>query len=146
MKFLAYRNAWLALLSMIPLLFSFHAIAATLECPKTMRVRQDILSKGDIWKGISSESEHSLKSAGFSDGPADEKAFLKPDGSKKTKQTRTVTWNFGKTGSDSVWLSCAYEGTSASFTRRVEGTVTECRISYEELQGQSPSLKQIVCE
>jgi hypothetical protein len=146
MKIARHRRTWIVLFPIVFSLYVLPAVAGMIECPKSIRVRHDIVAKGESWKPIPSETEHHLRAAGFSDGPADEKAFLKPDSSRKVKQARTVTWSFGKGGSDSVWLSCSYEGTSVSVTQKVEGRVTECRVSYEEIPNRPVPVKQIFCQ
>ena len=114
-------------------------------CPPTLRVRQNAAPPTSTWKVVAGDMEHALVSAGFSDGPADERAFLKPDDSTTSKQVRSVTWSFGD-GSDEVWLSCSYEGTATLLTTRINGKVSRCVITYDEKPKQRPVLKQIACQ
>jgi hypothetical protein len=136
-------------LLLFPALLAIHpslAAAGTPKCPESIRVRHEIVSRGASWKPVSAEREHQLRTAGFSDGPADEKAFLKPDSSSKTKQTRIITWTFGKDGSDTVWLSCSYDGTAATVSQKIDGKVNECRVVYEETSSRAAALKQVICQ
>jgi hypothetical protein len=120
--------------------------AITLECPPTLRVRQAVVSPPPSWRGVPSEVDHRLVSAGFSDGPAEERAFLKPATSTTARAIRTVTWRFESGGSDRVWLSCSYEATSASVTKLVEGRVSQCVVTYDEKSDRSEMLRQISCQ
>ena len=65
---------------------------------------------------------------------------------RSVQQVRTITWSFGGGGSDSVWLGCSYQGTQASLTRKVDGTVTQCVVTYDEAPGQPVAVKTISCQ
>ena len=120
------------------------APAQPVQCPDTVRVRHDVLSQGD-WKAVRAESEHRLTSIGLTDGPADEGAFLQPTSVRVVKTIRTVTFSFDSDGSDSAWLSCAYEGTSATVTRKIPKRVTVCQVSYTEGTSGKPPAPQVTC-
>ena len=85
-------------------------------------------------------------SVGLSDGPADEGAFLKPTSVRTVQQTRTVTFSLAGDGSDSPWLSCVYEGTAATVTRRLPKAVKECRVVYREGSTPPSQAPQVSCQ
>lgn len=116
-----------------------------LTCPATLRVRHEALTRAEGGKGVAGEADHRLKSAGFSDGPADEQAFLKPESTRQTGNANVVEWRFGAGGSESIWLVCRYEGTAAVFTRKVGANVASCRATYTGRQIERSSVSKIAC-
>ncbi|MFC5472464.1 STY0301 family protein [Paraherbaspirillum soli] len=124
----------------IALYLSFFPYAAlvnaeTLSCPAEIELDMTSIkmtSQLDQWKPFFQNGKLALVAAGFSDGPAEEQAFLKPYSNAESKVGSRVTWKFEGGYPKGKWLNCDYEGNIALLSKVIPEKTKECIVSYKE--------------
>lgn len=104
-----------------------------IECPAELpEDTMKIITAPDGWTP-SIRSGLLLHSVDISDGPPAERAFLKPDTSRRHGTNFSEKWielNTART-SHGAWIACNYgDSNSATLGRRLSDTVTQCTVTY----------------
>jgi hypothetical protein len=97
------------------------------QCPLEISVNQNILTEPSGWKAFVGPTRHPLVTVQFSDGPPSAQAFLVPS---EEKGSHTLVWNF-QTPQEEVWVSCAYNNTSVTLSKKLTKPVTSCQVEYD---------------
>ena len=117
-----------------------------LACPPTVEVEQQAKAP-EGWTLGQGQAPVRLASVTFFDGPPAEKASLVYDEQATSGGQWIATWRLGK-NPRGFWISCAYDGTTATLARRLPETVAACRVTYEKdvhLGSGLPAIQRIDC-
>ena len=103
--------------------------ALPLSCPEHITTTQTLTSQAEGWQTSNntfSVTDQKLHGTvyGFSDGPPEEMALLKPDSTLKNKGGLLSTWVLDK--SEQVWLICGYDFTTIQLSRRLPAKLRTC--------------------
>jgi len=117
-------------------IFSYAALASaeTLSCPENVELSAATFKTTpqiEQWKPVFQGGKLSLTAAGFSGGPAEDQAFLKPYSSAENKSGSRVTWKFEGDYPKGKWLNCDYGGNVASLSKAIPEKTKECVVSYK---------------
>jgi hypothetical protein len=145
--------ASLPLAAMVLLALALHSSPAAaagetggLACPTTFEVEQQAKAP-EGWTLGNDRAPVRLASVTFFDGPPAERASLVYDEQATSGGQWVATWRLGK-NPRGFWISCAYEGTTATLSRRLPETVAACRVTYEKdvhLGSGLPAIQRIDC-
>jgi hypothetical protein len=81
-------------------------------------------------------SQHALKHVGFSSGPPQENAWLKPDTESRGKGGKwTSSWEFS--GPQATWFTCHYVGTPLMLSKKLPSEVKFCALEENFSMGLS---------
>ncbi|MRX08437.1 hypothetical protein GJ697_11375 [Pseudoduganella sp. FT25W] len=107
------------------------AESASLVCPDVVSAAAITVASSD-WAARPS-GNFRLSSAGFSNGPPEKRADLKP-ASVERKGAQTVeTWRFDVEFRDGLWLVCGYGGAAGEITlaKQILPQYATCSVSYK---------------
>ncbi len=103
--------------------------ALSLSCPDHITTKQKLTSPAEDWH-ISTDTfsvnDQMLHGSvyGFSDGPPEDMALLKPESVVKSKGGLLSTWVLDK--SEQTWLICGYEMTTIQLSQRLPAKLRTC--------------------
>lgn len=98
------------------------------------------------WQTTQTPSTLALVSAGFSDGPPEQIAFLKPATTSSKGNIHQVHWRFEGAYPQGAWLVCDYEGHVVSLAQQVPPQTSRCTVSYTSGRDRQMKLTRIECE
>ena len=109
------------------------AAALRLTCPRQVTAASaNVVDVPEPWKPHGRARQLSVVSAGFSDGPPADAAWLKPHETRSRGATTVVKWKFEELYPKGRWLACEYEGGLFSLTRELPADTSECIVTYEK--------------
>ncbi len=109
--------------------------ALPLSCPEHITTKQTLTSPAEGWHTSTntfSIEDQKLRGTiyGFSDGPPEEMALLKPDSIVKNKSGLLSSWVLDK--SEQVWLICGYEFTTIQLSKPLPDKLKKCFMQTEK--------------
>lgn len=134
----------------VALFFLMHgamAGAATPPCPPSMLETPTLSRESPLWKFSAKTDERALESVAVFLGPQSELGALVPDSTKKVKNQELVSWNIQPAANETLWLGCAYVGTTAMFIQPIANTATRCVVTYALIQktGRRLRVESVAC-
>jgi hypothetical protein len=132
MHFMLSTNSFFRLASTGALIFTMSASASeVLTCPQSIVTNQStVANDGWIARQESPSRKHALRAAGFTDGPPEDGAQLKPATAGKTKAGEKVSFAFSGVSPAGIWLECAYADTTVTLSKKIEKTPSACDVNY----------------
>ncbi|MDI1252319.1 STY0301 family protein [Thermomonas sp.] len=113
------------------LLIAAQTASATLplSCLDNITTKQTLTSPAEGWQTSTntfSVTDQKLRGTvyGFSDGPPEEMALLKPDSIVKSKGGLLSTWVLDK--SEQTWLICGYDFTTIQLSKPLPAKLKKC--------------------
>ncbi len=113
-------------------------------CPTRLAVQHDIAQDvPDGWYKHDDRSDHPFMNVMFTEGSPDLLIILAPAAKREVKGELIDEWEF--TGAtDEYWVSCLYNGTSATVARKLPKDVAYCEVRYDKVSS-SPNAKAWRC-
>ena len=107
------------------------AFAAGSLCPKSISVKQKILSLPSSWEAFPETLPYQLKLVSFFEGhPKDRVALVNDNSAIVDGKNEIATWNF-ISSMKGYWVECIYDQTNVALTKRLAESVSQCRVTYE---------------
>ena len=124
----AKRFASIALTLLGAASFTLHAYGAEqmLTCPEKIDGSHVKLSYAEDGWTPYVESHLRLTGISFMDGAPEKIGHLKPTTTTKYKKNDSDTWKFEGDFPEGKWLSCRYDGTQISLSKRIDDKLSEC--------------------
>lgn len=109
--------------------------ALPLSCPDYITTQQTLTAPIEGWNTSNdtfSVSDQKLRGSiyGFSDGPPEEMALLKPDSTQKNKGGLLSTWVLDK--SEQTWLICGYDFTTIQLSKPLPAKLRVCSVQADK--------------
>lgn len=99
------------------------------SCPASLEINS-LASAPAGWTVLDAPESHVLDRIGFFSGPPAELVSLVPDKAVQKKGESRDVWTFPPEGTERVWASCFYTGTSLSVSRPMNEGVQRCEVRY----------------
>jgi hypothetical protein len=133
------------LLLALGVLVSSMTHAAEFACPEELYMAQSPKTPPG-WTSFdeADKGRHPFENAGFSEGPAEDYAWLRPDREKKTKKGVVLVYDL-RMLARGAWLNCHYSGTTVILGRALPRTMTECRVTLDP-KYKVPVTQRVDCE
>lgn len=119
------------------LLIAAQGASATLPlaCPDHITTKQTLTSPAEGWQTSDNAfavTDKKLRGMiyGFSDGPPEDMALLKPDSIVKSKAGLLSTWVLDR--SEQTWLICRYEFTTIHLSRPLPAKLKKCFVQTDK--------------
>ena len=126
---------------------SANAAGSALACPPSITTKAVVLDGAPAeWQTTQTPSTLALVSAGFSDGPPEQMAFLKPTKTSSKGSVHQAHWQFEGAYPQGAWLVCEYEGRVVSLSQQVPSQTSRCTVSYTRKRDKQMKLTRIECE
>jgi hypothetical protein len=121
--------------------------AQAIECPASIPVQESVAPAAvQPWLVYDTkEGPYNFYGVTFSDGPPQNRLFLAPSKAIRSKSSRQEIYDFKSAQVTAVWLLCLYRDTSIAISRKLEGSVARCRVTYDP-KTQFRSVKAVDCE
>ena len=130
--------------------YSSLALAAeNVQCPSSLVVEQTLRDPPAAWAVAHTPGQVGLASITFYEGPPQDMASLVYDKRTAHGTTWEATWHFAPQAPDGYWVSCTYERTDITLSKRLPSDVTLCVVSYEKdtaLANGLPVIKAMRCQ
>lgn len=116
------------------------------KCPEYVSATSASAEAPASWKVFSQPNKLKAVSAGFSDGPPSDVAYLKPNETRRVGRREIVIWKFEGPYQNGKWLSCDYEGRVVSLAKEIPEETSRCEIEYVGLKAGGVSVGPIRCQ
>jgi hypothetical protein len=131
-------------------LCTFPALAAAgaIECPATLPVEESLAPHAaEGWTAYDTRQGPAYHFFGvtFSQGPPQDRVFLTPSKTVRTKSAHEDEYDFKSAGITDVWILCQYRDTSIGIAKKLETGVSRCRVTYDAKSG-FRSVKSTECD
>lgn len=124
-----------------------NAAVAVLSCPPSITTKTvELEGVPTDWQTMQTPAVLALVSAGFSDGPPEQMAFLKPATIRSKGGVHQEHWRFEGAYPQGAWLVCDYEGHVVSLAQQVSPQTSRCTVSYTSGRDKQMKLTRIECE
>lgn len=123
------------------------AAGVVLVCPSGVKTKSvELDGVPPDWQPMRTPATLALVSAGFSDGPPEQMAFLKPSTTSRKGSVHQAHWRFEGAYPQGKWLVCEYEGRVVSLAQQVPAQTSRCTVSYTSGRDKDTKLTRIECE
>jgi hypothetical protein len=122
--------------------------AQTIQCPDSIPVQQSVAAAAVQPWVVYDRKEgpaYNFYDVAFSDGPPQNRVFLAPSKTVRSKNAKQEVYDFKSAQITAVWLLCLYRDTSIAISKRIEPSVGRCRVTYDP-KTLFRSVKSIDCE
>lgn len=128
--------------------FCSRALAApmTFECPLEIKTTQSLTGEAPKgWVGsLENRYPQTLRGVSVFDGPPQDHADLVPDDESPQASTKPAVWTFYKDKERSIWLGCAYSGTTFIMAKELPRSLTRCQTLQSKTR--PPSDLGLICQ